>query len=37
VKNYDRVLIVAYVVMQGRCPHDEYSDVVGKVYNLCRV
>jgi hypothetical protein len=23
VKNYDRVLVVAYVVMQGGCPHDE--------------
>jgi hypothetical protein len=37
VKNYDRVLVVAYVFMQGRCPHDKYPDVVGKVYNLCRV
>jgi hypothetical protein len=37
VKNYDRVLVVAYVVMQGGCPHDEYLDVVGKVYNLYRV
>jgi hypothetical protein len=37
VKNYDRVLVMAYVVMQGGCPHDEYPDVVGKVYNLFRV
>jgi hypothetical protein len=37
VKIYDRVLVMAYVVMLGGWPHDEYLDVVGKVYNLCRV
>jgi hypothetical protein len=37
MKNYDWVLVVAYVVMRGGCPHDKYPDVVGKVYNLCRV
>jgi hypothetical protein len=37
MKNYDRVLVVAYVVMRGGCPHDKYPDVVGKVYNLYRV
>jgi hypothetical protein len=31
------MLVVAYVVMRERCPHDEYPDVVDKVYNLCRV
>jgi hypothetical protein len=30
VKNYDRVLVVAYVVIWGGCPHDKYLDVVGK-------
>jgi hypothetical protein len=30
VKNCDRVLVVAYVVMLGGCPHNKYSDVVVK-------
>jgi hypothetical protein len=29
VKNYDSVLVVAYDVMRGRCPHDEYPDDCG--------
>jgi hypothetical protein len=29
VKNYDRVLVMAYDVMQGRCPYDEYLDDCG--------
>jgi hypothetical protein len=37
VKNYDQILVMAYVCMQGLCPHNRYPDLVRNMYNLYRV